>query len=192
MSTMLTKNLQVRAKEMGMSSLGAQALGAAVGERISEVAKELDDLAAAFSIKSLNGRHVAYAWKQASLKKTLKSQSGGNPDTTLPAEYFGDSSWSYHPLAEVKLHEGSTDATALASRGALHYKELVHQDGGSTKKLFLESDLSATSLVNTKMNKDAMAAMAGLTNSFAALLMSMSKATNNTTPAALKKLARAL
>lgn len=184
----------------------AAAVGDALVERLVAVEDELKDIAAAFSLKTLTGRHVAFAWKKASLavdnatkaikatkaKKKKTAQAGGNPGTTLPAEYYGDTSWSYHPLAEVKIHEGSTDTTPTETRGALPIKELaLYQEGGSSIKFAQEKDF-ASMQDGFKLNKDGQAAMANFSNSFTSVLLSVSNKKGTNTPAALRKLARTL
>lgn len=173
----------------------------ALQERLVTVEEELKNLSEALSIKSLTGRHVAYAWKLASLAKSPISkhkslkQAGGNPGTTLPSEYFGDASWSYHPLAMVKVSEGSTDTTTSNTRGALPMKVLDVSDvamigGAKLTEFVTEKDFASTT--GYKLSKEGMKAMANFSNSYLSLLMNVSSKLNKNTPVAFMKLARTL
>lgn len=206
--TTLTSSVKSRAAAFGRTAAFSSAFADAIEERLEAVRAHLGDVVSVFGLKSVNGKHVAYAWKHASLgtpakaaalnRKTGKAVVGGNPGTTLPSEYFGVESYSYYPLAEVQPLEAHVNPTADATRPAMPIKELVvvadKQYGGSGANFVTEELMHAwfsnNAISGGKPNKDALKAMTDLTNTFAAVLMAKSAAQNVATPVALIKFAR--
>ena len=187
------------AQSLGYSKKYSQALAKAVSDRVTLVHSELLDLSAAFEFKTVQPAHVRYAWKKAVSSSSPSSckhvQSGGNPDVTLPSEYFGDASHSYYPLTEVAPFEVNIDPSILDVRGEIPYKELMGGGSSGDVKFFNEAavaDWLSGHKSSLKLNKASLSAMSQTMNSFSSLLLKKANLAKAKTPAALLKLARGL
>ena len=199
----LTAAVKKRSLELGRNAVFSSAFSDAVEERLAAVGTNLNELVAAMGIKSLTGKHVAYAWRHVSLrapaaKKGKKSvTTGGNPGVTLPSEYFGVDSYSYYPLATVQPFEASVAPTSNATRPEMSMKEIIvvaeQQYGGSSANFVSESLMSSwlsSAVPGAKLNRESVRAMVDLSNTFGAVLMARALARNKNTPVALIKFAR--
>ena len=190
--------LKINAEKLGHTPLFAKALAETMKATLAGVHHELEALGQAFGVKSFNAKHVAYAWKKAQLRppSSSSSQSGGNPGTTMPSEYYGVESSSYHPLQEVARYEAHIEPTHEHTRGEMPYKELINGFAGgasaatTTTELVPQASVKAywKQIQGAKLTKEGAAALSSWANTYAFALLKQAKALNVTTPAGLRKL----
>jgi hypothetical protein len=183
--------LKINAEKLGHTPLFAKALSETMKSALMGVQRELSDLGMAFSVKSFNAKHVAYAWKKSQSAKL--QQSGGNPGTTMPSEYYGVESSSYHPMNEIARYEAHIEPTHEHTRGEMPYKELVHGFAGGaslTTELIPHASVKAywKQISGVKLSKEGAIALSNWANTYAFSLLKQAKTLNVTTPSGLRKL----
>jgi hypothetical protein len=171
------KELQLVNPDYQIAKLRANAVDTGMTARVSIFADEMNLLSKSLGFTSASEKHVAYAWLKSSKTSSKPAkQTGGNPATTMPSEYFGRDSGAFYAKNEIAMYEANIDATPHEARGEMHLKEL---SGGSYARNMVDAarvvEYAADRLVGVKLNVKAKNALVEIAEVHARSL-SLSKA----------------